>query len=198
MRTPKIEALHRLITWLNLNRNESIPLLGKDESPLKDSPWLSGMLEADGSFYSTWKLNDKGMLIGLVYYIRLTQKQTYTRKLDPSVNVSILPLMEEIADLFKTKVTDIVRDKSYYVEKAFGIRTDTMESRVELFNYLNKYPLFGYKYFYQVNLEKIHKLAISKEYKTIEGRDKVIEYGNLLKYDVNKHTWEHLNEFYKS
>ena len=39
--------------------------------------------------------------------------------------------MEEIADLFKTKVTDIVRDKSYYVEKAFGIRTDTLESRVE-------------------------------------------------------------------
>jgi hypothetical protein len=67
-----------------------------------------------------------------------------------------------------------------------------------LFNYLNKYPLFGYKYFYQVNLEKIHKLAISKEYKTIEGRDKVIEYSNLLKYDVNKHTWEHLNEFYQS
>ena len=53
MRTPKIEALHRLITWLNLNRNESIPLLGKDESPLGGSPWLSGMLEADGSFYST-------------------------------------------------------------------------------------------------------------------------------------------------
>jgi hypothetical protein len=71
------------------------------------------------------------MLIGLVYYIRLTQKQTYTRKVDPSLNVSILPLMEEIADLFKTKVTDIVRDKSYYVEKAFGIRTDTLESRVE-------------------------------------------------------------------
>ena len=47
MRTPKIEALHRLISWLNLNRNESIPLLGKDESPLRDSPWLSGMLEAE-------------------------------------------------------------------------------------------------------------------------------------------------------
>ena len=29
---------------------------------------------------------------------------------------------------------------------------------------------------------KIHKLAISKDYKTIEGRDKVIEYSNLLKY----------------
>jgi hypothetical protein len=62
------------------------------------------MLEADSSFYSTWKLNEKGMLIGLVYYLRLTQKQIYTRKLDPSVNESIFPLMEEIADLFKTKV----------------------------------------------------------------------------------------------
>ena len=58
MRTPKIEALHRLITWLNLNRNESIPLLGKDESPLGGSPWLSGMLEAE---YQIKQISSKNM-----------------------------------------------------------------------------------------------------------------------------------------
>lgn len=51
MRTPKIEALHRLITWLNLKHNTNIPLLTIDMSPLKESSWLSVMLEADGSFY---------------------------------------------------------------------------------------------------------------------------------------------------
>jgi hypothetical protein len=49
--TPKIEALHRLINWINLKRNEAIPLLGIDLSPLNESTWLSGMLEADASFY---------------------------------------------------------------------------------------------------------------------------------------------------
>jgi len=55
-----------------------------------------------------------------------------------------------------------------------------------LFDYLSKYPLFGYKYFSQINLEKIHKLNKNKEYKTIEGAKKLKEYSNLMKYDINK------------
>lgn len=35
MRTPKIEALHRLINWINVRNNESIPLLGRDKTPLQ-------------------------------------------------------------------------------------------------------------------------------------------------------------------
>ena len=65
-----------------------------------------------------------------------------------------------------------------------------------MFDYLNKHPLFGYKYFTQINIEKIHNLTINNEHKTIEGRNKIIEYANLRKYDVNKHTWEHLIKFY--
>ena len=46
------------------------------------------MLDADGSFYLNWKLNEKDLPIGLVYYLRISQKQTYNRKLDLSVNIS--------------------------------------------------------------------------------------------------------------
>ena len=45
------------------------------------------MLDADGSFYLNWKLNEKDLPIGLVYYLRISQKQTYNRKLDLNVNV---------------------------------------------------------------------------------------------------------------
>ena len=41
MRTPKIEALHRLITRLNSKHNTNIPLLGIDTTPLKDTSWLA-------------------------------------------------------------------------------------------------------------------------------------------------------------
>ncbi len=88
MRTPKIEALHRLITWFNLKINYSIPLLNIDTTPLSNSSWLSGILEADGSFYLNWKLNKKELPINLSYYLRISQKQTYNRKLDPTLNVS--------------------------------------------------------------------------------------------------------------
>lgn len=42
MRTPKIEAFHRLINWINLNNNELIPLHGIDKTPLHESSWLLG------------------------------------------------------------------------------------------------------------------------------------------------------------
>jgi len=52
MRTPKIEALHRLITYLNKKYSEQpIPLLGIDETCLFSNAWLAGFVEGDGYFY---------------------------------------------------------------------------------------------------------------------------------------------------
>lgn len=53
MRTPKIEALHRLIDWLNarLEDKTKISKLGLDNSYLGNNPWLTGFIEADGNFF---------------------------------------------------------------------------------------------------------------------------------------------------
>jgi hypothetical protein len=202
MRTPKIEALHRLIIWFNLKHNTNIPLLCIDQTPLKDSSWLSGILEADapqGSFYFTWKLNKNDMPIGIIYYLRLSQKQTYTRKLDPSVNVSNLFFMKEIAEFLKTEVTSLERDRGYFIEKAYSIRTHKLESKLQLFDYLSKYPLFGYKYLDQMYLDKVHNLYLNNEHKTLDGKNKLIKYTNFMKKDDNKkYTWEHLHNFYSN
>jgi hypothetical protein len=50
-RTPKIEALHRLIDWFNARPNQKVPILklGLDTSNIGNNAWLSGFLEADGS-----------------------------------------------------------------------------------------------------------------------------------------------------
>lgn len=56
MRTPKIEALYRMINWCNNYHygvkpgTEIIPL-GLDLSPLQSNNWLSGYIDGDGSFY---------------------------------------------------------------------------------------------------------------------------------------------------
>lgn len=39
MRTPKIEALHRAINWMNEKDNTAIPFLGLDLSPLDSNSW---------------------------------------------------------------------------------------------------------------------------------------------------------------
>lgn len=81
MRTPKIEALHRLITRLNSKHNTNIPLLGIDTTPLKDTSGLSGILDADGNFYLTWKLNKKDMPIGIIYFFPYLLHQFLKRQL---------------------------------------------------------------------------------------------------------------------
>jgi hypothetical protein len=47
MRTPKIEALHRLIDWLNARTTDGFKLykLGLDNSWLGSKPWLSGFID---------------------------------------------------------------------------------------------------------------------------------------------------------
>lgn len=52
MRTPKIEALHRIIEWFNneIIYDQIVPL-GLDSSPLSSNSWLAGFIEADGNFY---------------------------------------------------------------------------------------------------------------------------------------------------
>lgn len=53
MRTPKIEALHRLINWFNLKHNTQIIALGLDETPLQHNSWLSGFWTLMGDFVFT-------------------------------------------------------------------------------------------------------------------------------------------------
>ena len=51
MRTPKIEALRKLIYWSNNKWSLNIPLLGINITPLQNNAWLPGLLGADGNLY---------------------------------------------------------------------------------------------------------------------------------------------------
>lgn len=195
MWTPKIEALHRLITWLNIHRNTNIPLLGLDNIPIMNNSWLSGFWDADGYFYFYHKLNKHGMPIGLVYYGRITQKQVYTRKTDASVNVSNYAHMHLIATMLGTKVVERIRNKTNYIESAYEVRTGVISSKTLLFCYFAKFPLFGYKYFKLITLNSIHQLSLSKSYKTLEGKEEFFKLSALF-HNPDHSDWSHLDNFY--
>lgn len=50
MRTPKIEALHRLINMVNQRLPNPIPLLPLDTTPFGSNVWLAGFTDSDGNF----------------------------------------------------------------------------------------------------------------------------------------------------
>lgn len=73
MRTPKIEALHRLINWFNQKHNTLITPFGLDNTPLQDNSWLSGFFDADAGFYFNWNLSKKtGLPIRMAYNLRIS------------------------------------------------------------------------------------------------------------------------------
>lgn len=148
MRTPKIEALYRLIDWFNnrKNKNESLLKLGLDTSNLGSNAWLSGFIEADGNFYCGFNRNSEGIANRIKYYMRISQRMEYHRKNNTLEN-SYLPIMETIKEYFYvSKVVKINRIKINYNENAYEVRTDKRESCEKLINYLDKYSLYSSKY----------------------------------------------------
>ena len=81
LRTPKIEALHRLIEWLNNHRSsiESIPLLGLSTCGILNNAWFAGFFEADGSFSVSYQLNQSGLPVKIKTTASIEQRQTYHR-----------------------------------------------------------------------------------------------------------------------
>lgn len=59
MRTPKIESLYKLIDWLNNSKNTKFLKKPLNDSPLTSNAWLSGFIEADGSFQVRTTLSGK-------------------------------------------------------------------------------------------------------------------------------------------
>lgn len=112
---------------------ENLLKLGVDISDLANNAWLSGFLEADGNFYCNFSMNTAGIANNIKYYMRISQKTVYIRKIDLTKSAkseeSFLPLMQTIADfLYVSKVNLIHRTKTNYIEEAFEVRTVKRES----------------------------------------------------------------------
>nr|YP_009690274.1 LAGLIDADG homing endonuclease [Fomitiporia mediterranea]QEG57054.1 LAGLIDADG homing endonuclease [Fomitiporia mediterranea] len=188
MRTPKIEALHRLIEWLNKRpNNKALPKLVLDSSPLFSNSWLSGFIEADGKFYSNFTVNSKNIVNSVKYYMRISQRKFY-HKITEGNNYtsSYLPIMNEIKKFLKvSQLIEINRTHDNHNEKAYEVRTVKKESCTILIVYLSNFPLFSSKYLDFLDWFENYKIHKDKKYKTIE-------YSNLL------FSFKHKNEIIKN
>ena len=198
MRTPKIEALHRLIDWLNGRQEEKLSKLGLDNSPLGGNPWLSGFIEADGNFYCSFNLSAKGLAEIVKSYMRISQKQLYnTRYSISKENNSNIQIMEKIKEYLEVKnVNEIKRTKKNYAELSYEVRTTKKASCDFLINYLLVYPLFSSKHQDFLDWEKFHRIRLSKKYKTKEGTSQLIYLKNSMNTKRTQFNWDRLNSFY--
>lgn len=172
LRTPKIEALHRIINWLNKNQDKLIPMLDLDKSNLGSNAWLSGFIESDGTFYFTFKTKDNGIATELINYMRITQRQSYHREsLGPRRRrISYLPIMESLADFIGQKIEIINRrhKKDNRLELGYIVRSSSIESNKVIDKYGKEYPLFSSKYLNYQAWSRFFYIRKNKLYKSPE------------------------------
>ena len=150
MRTPKREALHRAINWINENDNSSIVCLGLDQSPIDSNSWLAGFTDADGSFSITVcdrKKNGKILRTSVQTFFRIELKQNYSREVTQDQGgASYFNILTNIAAFFTVNLytrTRFLGDKVYY---AFMVLGHNSRSHDIVRNYFDRFPLYSSKY----------------------------------------------------
>jgi hypothetical protein len=150
MRTPKIEALHRAINWINEKDNLNIPLLGLDLSLLESNSWLSGFSDADANFSITVydrKKNKKVIRKNVQTFFRIEVQQSY--KKDVAMNqggYNYFNILTKIAAFFTVNLYTRTRyreDKVYYY---FMVIAHNSNSHKIVREYFEIYPLYSTKY----------------------------------------------------
>lgn len=181
MRTPKIEALHRTINWLNTDgRFPVIEPLGFDSSSLIDNSWLAGFLDADSSLQITYLVNPQGIAYDVDLSIRLTQRQEYHRK--SVLGTSYAVVITTIANFFNVSMLSYERKRlNGKLEAGYSVMVKSNNARVVLIDYLNVHSLISSKRLDYINWLKAHMLIANKQHKTREGTAKLV----FLKENMN-------------
>lgn len=187
MRTPKIHSFYKLIDWLNNSKNTNFvkkPL--NDGSPLASNAWLSGFLEADGSFQIRTTLSGK-------YPPKAECKLEISQRQTDHKGNSNLQFLEKISGFLLTTVKSVRQDKP---NPEYRVRTTSLQANLILFNYLENYPLFGTKYLDSKDWMKVVSIFDKGEHKGKTGRDRIVQIKSFMNDKRTIFTWDHLQDFY--
>lgn len=186
MRTPKINALYRLIDWFSENANVTLAKCPLDPSPIDSNSWLSGFIDADGHFCI--RTHGKSPKQGRVECkFEIEQRQT-----DLS-GASLKPFLEIMAAYLKTSVKSTKNNTKH---PKFRVRTFSLPSNFILIEYFKRYPLFSSKYLDYLEWQCCVGIIFRKEHKTQQGFDSIQQRKNSINERRHTFTWDHLARFY--
>jgi hypothetical protein len=161
----------------------------KDTSNILENGWLSGFIDAEGSFDIRVSLIKNGALKNRVAArFRLEQQ-----KIDPKSLLSYSNLFSLISQSLLVNLTASTHNVN---KKYFLINISSQKARLILVDYLDKYPLFTSKYLNYKDWRECHYLIKDKNHLTNKG----IETALLKKSQMNNnrisYNWDHLSQLY--
>ena len=132
-RTPKIDQLQKVITFLNTKYFMDINRLPLDSSLLNLNSWLAGFIDADGYFYIRYSSKQ------ITCNFSLEQRIIY-----PKTQKSYYNILNQISLFLKIKL--VIRNRVNKKNSYYIIKVENQKSLKLLINYLNNYPLLSSKY----------------------------------------------------
>jgi hypothetical protein len=194
MRTPKIEALHRLITYLNKKDSEQpIPLLGIDETCLFSNAWLAGFVEGDGYFYVSIPSSSLERGKGVVTpRLSIEQKENRT-----STGESNGGFMLKIAQTFEGILTH--RDRGAIKGSSYTVLIAKMSSMLLVMSYFSLFPLFSSKRLNYFDWKAVIEMVQNREQFTPEGFLKIKAKKDSMNNRRTEFNWDFLtrDNFYQ-
>lgn len=178
-RTPKINALHKIIDFLNV-KGANIEKLPLDTSPLNNNAWLAGFVDADGSFAIKGFSQNPKTHLAIQFYLA---QRTY----DIS-GESLKPLMSKIADFLFVKLNERIIAEKY---TQFVINTSNRVSNRILIDYLNTYPLLSSKHLDFKDWEAANNIYINKLHKDPIQLEKIRNIKENMNNGRVLFSWDH-------
>jgi len=185
MRTPKINALFKLIDWLNNRFNIEIEKLNLDNSFIGSNSWLAGFIDADGHFSVRTTINSVYPKIECKF--ELTQRQIDQNK---QSNYSFLSI---IANFLNTTVKEIRITKP---KPEYRVRTVNVKGNLILIDYLDKFPLYSSKILNYNDWVKVFGYFKIKEHKKLDSIKEIIKIKSKMNDRRTEFNWDHLQKFY--
>lgn len=136
IRGPKYYQFISLLEYLGKkSRNFRMESLGLNMSPILSDSWLSGFIEADGSFQVRTSLSSRYPRISLSFELTQARITHY--------GFTIKDVMQDIAISLETNVKGVRSERKY---PQYRLRTSSLKTNQNIRDYLVKHPLKGTKY----------------------------------------------------
>lgn len=187
LRTPKIHQLYMLIDWLNKYHKANITKLPLKEAFLFEDSWLSGFIDANGSFSVRHvKLENGANKKKISCRFRIEQ-----RKLDPITGDSYSKVLTGVSNFLNC--TLLTKKQKSTGNEYYTLTASSKTSLHIIINYLDKYPLFSSKYLDYQDWKEIVLLMLKKKHYTEQGIAKIESVIKGMNRKRTHFTWNHLN-----
>lgn len=194
-RTPKIEALHRLINRFNFKYHTAMELKGLDQCDINSNAWLAGLSDADGNF--SLNITKRKNTNRISIYFRVELQQVHKKYVNSEFGgSSLFGICSKLASFFNITLYSRTRKQDEKEFHSYMVMAHNVNSHIIVCNYFDTYPLFSSKFLNYQDWRLIHKMQLNKEHLTVEGQTKCLTIKQRFNKKRTVFTWSHLNNFY--